>query len=257
MSRTLHHLCEFGPFRLDPLKRVLFRNGEAVSITPKAFDLLLALVESDSEVVSKDDLMKRIWPDSFVEEGNLTYNVSILRKALGERPNEHEYIVTVPGRGYRFVASVSEANGENIHRAANQPEHSGLVAEAPKPSGGSEETKQQQALVSTDSLISKVKNHKTGTLAVVAALVVMIGAPLSLFIVSREPESKQRISIAVVDFVNETSEPELNGLSGMLITSLEQSRRLSVLTRSRLFDILKMMGKPDADHIDESLGREV
>ena len=98
MTRTLQRLSEFGPFRLDPVKRLLLRNGEAVSIAPKAFDLLLALVEGGGHVVSKDELMKRVWPDSFVEEGNLTYNISVLRRALGEKANEHQYIVTAPGR---------------------------------------------------------------------------------------------------------------------------------------------------------------
>lgn len=84
------------------------REGETVHLTPKSFDILLALVESSGEVIEKEELMKRVWPDSFVEEGNVTYNVSVLRKALGERANEHQYIVTVPGRGYQFVANVSE-----------------------------------------------------------------------------------------------------------------------------------------------------
>lgn len=127
MTRTAQHLCEFGPFRLDPLKRLLLRNGEAVSITPKAFDLLLALVESGGEVVSKDDLMKRIWPDSFVEEGNLTYNVSMLRKALGERTREHQYIVTVPGRGYRFVANLNEVRGVDEEPTDRHSESSSIL----------------------------------------------------------------------------------------------------------------------------------
>ena len=127
MTRTAQHLCEFGPFRLDPLKRLLLRNGEAVSITPKAFDLLLALVESGGEVVSKDDLMKRVWPDSFVEEGNLTYNVSMLRKALGERTREHQYIVTVPGRGYRFVANLNEVLGVDEEPTDRHSESSSIL----------------------------------------------------------------------------------------------------------------------------------
>ena len=127
MTRTLQHLCEFGPFRLDPVKRLLLRNGEGVSITPKAFDLLLALVESDGEVVSKDDLMKRIWPDSFVEDGNLTYNISVLRRALGEKANEHQYIVTAPGRGYRFVASLSEVRDADREPTEDQNGSSAIL----------------------------------------------------------------------------------------------------------------------------------
>jgi TolB-like protein len=90
-----------------------------------------------------------------------------------------------------------------------------------------------------------------------ALLVVAIILGVGYFFFLRETESKERIPIAVVDFVNETKEEELNGLSGMLITALEQSRRLSVLTRSRMFDILKQIGKEDVDRIDEALGREI
>jgi DNA-binding winged helix-turn-helix (wHTH) protein len=77
------HFYEFGRFRLDATERVLLRGRELVPLTPKVFDILLALVEHGGHLVEKDDLMKMVWPDSFVEEGNLTQNVSLLRKALG------------------------------------------------------------------------------------------------------------------------------------------------------------------------------
>src|SRR5205085_12471140 len=102
------YFFEFGPFRIDIAKRLLRRDGEVVPLTPKTFDLLLALIECRGEVVSKDELMARVWPDSFVEDGNLTYNISVLRKALGERAGEHHYIITAPGQGYRFAADVKE-----------------------------------------------------------------------------------------------------------------------------------------------------
>src|SRR5262249_34194547 len=76
-------------------------------LTPKALELLLALVENRERVLEKSELMERIWPDSFVEETNLTQNISTLRKALGESPQQHQYIITVPGRGYRFVAEIT------------------------------------------------------------------------------------------------------------------------------------------------------
>jgi adenylate cyclase len=106
------HYYEFGPFRLDPVKRLLFRGQQTVPLTAKAFETLLVLVENSQQVVNKDELMRRIWSDSFVEEGNLTFNISILRKALGERPKQHQFIVTLPGRGYSFVAEVRKLKGE-------------------------------------------------------------------------------------------------------------------------------------------------
>ena len=117
MSQPIAHLYEFGAFRLDALKRLLLRDGEAVSLKSKDFDLLLTLVERKGEVLTKDDLMKQVWPDNFVEEGNLSVHIFSLRRALGETPEDHRYIVTVPGRGYSFVAAVRE----DPNPAANSP----------------------------------------------------------------------------------------------------------------------------------------
>src|ERR1700741_4171251 len=114
---------EFGRFRIDIAQRLLFRDQEIVSLTPKVFDMLLTLVESSGEVVSKDSLMKKVWPDSFVEEGNLTQNISLLRKALGEGRNGNQYIETVARRGYRFVAPVSESWDQGIDLASSQDRH--------------------------------------------------------------------------------------------------------------------------------------
>jgi TolB-like protein/DNA-binding winged helix-turn-helix (wHTH) protein/Tfp pilus assembly protein PilF len=108
MSHQLESIYEFGPFRIDVGRRVVLREGQPVSLTSKSFDTLLVLVERRSEVVHKDELMKTLWPDTIVEENNLTQQISMLRKALGERAGEHRYVLTVPGRGYRFIAEVNE-----------------------------------------------------------------------------------------------------------------------------------------------------
>src|SRR5262249_44353609 len=109
MGQQDNHSYEFGRFRLKAAERILLREGELVPLTPKVFDILLMLVENSGQVVAKDDLMKRVWPNTFVEEGNLTQNISLLRKALGESPGGVQFIETVPRRGYRFVADVSES----------------------------------------------------------------------------------------------------------------------------------------------------
>lgn len=120
---------EFGSFRMDVRKRLLLKDGETVPLTPKAFDTLLALVRQHGGVIEKDELMKELWPDSFVEEANLTQNVSTVRKALGESPNEHRYIITVPGRGYRFVAEVKESGGGQTDLVVEERTHSRIIIE--------------------------------------------------------------------------------------------------------------------------------
>jgi DNA-binding winged helix-turn-helix (wHTH) protein len=117
MSKPTSHFYEFGPFRIDTVKRLLLQDGEVDPLTPKAFDTLLALVENNGRVIEKDELMKEVWADTIVEEGGLARNISVLRKGLGERPDDHQYIVTVRGRGYRFVAPVRELEYKGISRA--------------------------------------------------------------------------------------------------------------------------------------------
>ncbi len=112
MSSLINHLYEFGEFRLDPTRRLLKRDGKLVPLKPKVFDTLLVLVTSGGIVVEKDELLKEVWGGVAVEEVGLAKNISTLRKALGESPEEHRYIVTVPGRGYRFVSPVTSVPAE-------------------------------------------------------------------------------------------------------------------------------------------------
>jgi len=108
----------FGAFRVDVTERILSGEKGVVSLTPKAFDTLLVLVENSGHVLSKDELMGKVWPDSFVEENNLAQNISMLRKALGETDGGQKFIETVPKRGYRFIGNVKESLG----RAKGRPE---------------------------------------------------------------------------------------------------------------------------------------
>src|SRR6266568_3801612 len=101
-------LYEFVKLRCDPREHLLLCDGKAVSLSPKSFEILVALIRSNGRLLMKDELIQQVWPDSFVEEANLTVNISALRKVLGETPGGQQYIETVPKRGYRFVAPVTE-----------------------------------------------------------------------------------------------------------------------------------------------------
>ena len=116
---------QFGDFTLDVAERRLLRNGRPVTLAPKAFDVLAALAARPGRLMTKDELLKEVWPDSFVEESNLAYHVFALRKALGDTADGESYVETVPKRGYRFTASVTAINGAN-----------GEVAEAPQSPDG-------------------------------------------------------------------------------------------------------------------------
>lgn len=112
---------QFGPFRLDALNRVLRRDGEIVPLSPAIMETLRVLVENRGHALTKEELLSAVWPDTFVEESNLAHNISVLRKTLGEGPGEQRFIQTIPRRGYRFVAAVSEV-GEMPSTEALAPE---------------------------------------------------------------------------------------------------------------------------------------
>src|SRR5262249_13743944 len=107
MSNPVNHLYEFGNFRLDPREHSLRHGDRPVTLRPKVFEILLLLVENNGRLIEKKELLEKIWPGQFVEEGNLNKNISTLRQALGETPAAPKYIETVPKIGYRFVAPVT------------------------------------------------------------------------------------------------------------------------------------------------------
>ncbi len=115
MSKQIKQLYEFGPFLLDADERLLMRDGRTVPLPPKVFDTLLTLVENSGRIIGKDELMQLLWPDTFVEESNLTQNISQLRRALSDGNGEAQYIETIPKRGYRFAAGVKPVEHLNGH----------------------------------------------------------------------------------------------------------------------------------------------
>src|SRR5690349_15389465 len=130
MSEDSRHLYEFGRFRLDTSERLLLHDGQPVPLTPKAFEMLVVLVGKSGRLVEKDELIKKLWPDSFVEESNLTHNVWTLRKALGESQNGQRYIETVPKCGYRFTADVRELNGASEELVVEKHSFTRIVTES-------------------------------------------------------------------------------------------------------------------------------
>jgi len=133
-----HNLCyKFGPYQLDLAQRVLTRAGETVSLTPKATEILVLLVMNAGQLVEKDDLLKEVWPDTFVEESNLTQNIFTLRRALGDERTGPKYIETVARRGYRFVANVRTCNAneqqsnEADQELERQPAYGDIVSPRP------------------------------------------------------------------------------------------------------------------------------
>jgi TolB-like protein/DNA-binding winged helix-turn-helix (wHTH) protein/Flp pilus assembly protein TadD len=253
MSERLNRLYEFGPFRLDAVGRVLTRDGEVVPLAPKALDMLIVLVEHRGEVLDKDQLLAMLWPDSFVEEANLPQNVSALRKALGEGPNERRYIVTVPRRGYKFAAAVRQAADDGdvivarytkstlvIQDETNEPEseaRSQRLPPAPLSAGG----------------------RRNATLISLAVIAFTLGAlALYVFVIRSHAPAQPIRSIAVLPLANGGGDPDMDylsdGISESLINRLSQLPGLKVIARSSSF---KYKGKDaDPQEVAQALGVE-
>jgi Tol biopolymer transport system component/DNA-binding winged helix-turn-helix (wHTH) protein len=120
---------EFGPFRLDAAQRLLLREGQPVQLPPKALDVLLVLVENRGQVLSRDELMRRVWPETFVEEGNLGQNIFLIRKVLGSGEDGKDYIRTLPKRGYCFSPEVNELRERNSPLIVTEHRVSGVLIE--------------------------------------------------------------------------------------------------------------------------------
>lgn len=182
MSSPPKRNYEFGPFRADLEQRLLLRQGEVVPLTSKVFETLLVLIEHRDRVLEKEELMRLVWPDTVVEDNNLTVNISTLRKALADNASERRYIITVPGRGYRFAAEVREVFPATEPSAAKDaPETSAATATT---SGQRLSWKIWLSLVLVMALGSALlyywqTRRKTGPLAGIKAIAVLPFKPLA------------------------------------------------------------------------------
>src|SRR5262245_31704020 len=167
MNKNSRPLYELDSSRLDTREHVLLRNGQPIPLKPKIFDLLVHLVTNSGHVLMKDELMKQIWPDSYVEEHNLTVNISALRKILATDNEKHFYIETVPRRGYRFVANVTEL-WEEVNNPRAEEGLQSLVSEAAngksiavipfKPISKKASDDQYRGVGMADALITRISN---------------------------------------------------------------------------------------------------
>ena len=242
-------LYQFGPFRVDPDKQILLRDNEPVAVTPKAFETLLILVRHSREVVSKDELMKALWPDAFVEEANLSQNIFMLRKALGDTPKDRRYIVTLPGKGYRFAAEVRTVTSDAED----------LVIES--------RSRSQMVIEQTDSAPSETL-HALPTSPhrkVNWKYLLLFGAGLALLVVGgaffyfhRAHALTEKDTIILADFTNTTGDPVFDGTlrQGMAV-QLEQSPFLSLVSEERIQRTLRLMGQPADARVTPEVARGI
>jgi DNA-binding winged helix-turn-helix (wHTH) protein/tetratricopeptide (TPR) repeat protein len=224
-------LYEFGPFRVDPEKELLFRGDETVPLMPKTFQILLVLMRSNRVVVTKDDLMKSVWPETFVEEANLSRNVFLLRKALGESADSHQYIITVPGRGYRFAEDVQLVPEEDLN------------------------------IVSASRAKVQVEIEESNRwlwLAVAAIALLALAGVATRFFIHRTPKLTDRDTIVLADFDNKTGDPVFDDtLRQGLSVELQQSPFLSLISDRRVQQQLALMGQRKEARLTSEVAQQI
>jgi eukaryotic-like serine/threonine-protein kinase len=230
-SQGLTELYEFGPFRVDPEKETLCRSGEPVPLTPKTFQILMVLVRHSKEVVTKDDLLKTVWPDTFVGEANLSRNIFMLRKALGESAQDRQYIITVPGQGYRLA--------ESVH----------LVPE------------RELSIIAASHSKVEVQIEQTqpwGWISLAVILLLAGAAGTLQFFSHRKTVLNEKDTVVLAAFANATGDPIFDGTlrQGMAV-QLEQSPFLSLISDQRIQHTLRLMGQPTDARLTPELAREI
>ena len=239
MSNHGNDLYEFGPFRLDAAQRLLSRDDRPILLQPKAFETLLVLVRNSDRVVMKEELLNAVWADTFVQESNLTQNIFVLRKALGDSDADGEarrrYIVTVPGRGYRFAEKVR------------------TIAEPEQPVA--------QELLPAATAESPISPSAPASKPVWIAVLVILVIALAVFAYLHYRRPHQLASddtVVLSEFANMTGDPVFDGtLRQGLFIQLQQSPFLNLLSDQRVAQTLSLMALPKATRLTPEVAREV
>ena len=232
-------LYEFGKFRCDPREQLLLHEDKPVSLSPKSFEILVALLQNSNRLLTKEELTQQIWPDSFVEESNLTVNISALRKVLGELPGGQPYIETVPKRGYRFVAPVRAfSEGGNL-----SPQAQALSVD---------QTKQLPEVVP-----GALRARSLRWWAPVAGLL-LVAVMVVVLVSNRSARLTDKDTVVLADVANSTGDAVFDdALRQGLSAQLGQSPFLNLLSDNRIAQTLSLMSQPKDSRLTPDLAREV
>lgn len=234
---------EFGVYRLEVSTRSLYRAGEFVPLPPKVLETLLVLVQEAGHVVTKDELMERVWPDAFVEEGSIANNISTLRKLLNSDFEGEGPIATVPKRGYRFTAELRLRNpsGEIAVHTAAAPAPRESIPEEP------EEIGQKPAWYRSKTMLT-----------VGIGLIILSAAIYSFYFVTSRHKLTEKDTIVITDFDNRTKDPVFDDtLKQALTFDLEQSSLLNILPDRKVASTLQLMGRSAEERVTAETGRDV
>jgi TolB-like protein/DNA-binding winged helix-turn-helix (wHTH) protein/Flp pilus assembly protein TadD len=225
----------FGPFRLDASDRRLYRDGAEIPLTPKAFDLLLALVEGAGRLRTRQSLIEALWPDTVVEEHGLTWNVSALRKALGDTGDAPRYVETVRGHGYRFIAEVRRAAIDDDDAPPPEPAAAEPPARVEAPAAAAQARAHPEASPSPRARASAWRSPLRLAFAIVLAIAAL-AAGLAPLLRATAPGAPPPHSVAVLPFDNLSADPAssyfASGIQDVILTKLAAIADLHVTSRT-------------------------
>ena len=249
----MNRIYEFGDFRVHPAEQLLLYKGQPVALTPKVFETLVILLESDGRLIDKNDFIDKLWPGVFVEDVALAQNISHLRKALGDGTNGTSIIQTVPKRGYRFVTPVIRVADEPTDvqnqrfpaRDVGPPSSTHRIEEA------------ESGALATGELARPKRSNKLGLAIAIVLLACGVGTFL-FFSHSRRKALTETDTVVLGDFDNSTGDPVFDAtLRQGTAVQLQQSPFLSLVTDDRTRQVLRMMGQPVDARLTPAIAREI
>jgi DNA-binding winged helix-turn-helix (wHTH) protein len=244
-------LFRFEGCEVDPSSRSLSRNGQPVSLNPKTFDLLLYLVEHPQQLVTKEELLVAVWPGAFVEEGNLSQHVFLLRKALSGIKVDGQAVVTVPGRGYQFAKGVEQVPWRSRLQPAGD-----LVLHTVQ--SVMRVVVEEESDDETPAVTAGSKRRISWVWVGVAAAVLVLASGSILEWRRLHPAPAGHIDLVLSDFENSTGEPNFDrALNQALVIDLEQSPFLNLLSRSRIQETLTEMQRGKNEALTPALAMEI
>lgn len=255
MSLETGRIYSFGEFQINARTRTVRHHEAVLTLNRRAFDVLLYLVQNPGRAVTKEELLKNVWPDAYVDESSLKQSISVLRKALEEKPGENSYVVTLPGRGYQFISDVRVAAIENDGPEATLApvrigDSSGLVLQ--------ERTTQTRVITEATERTGAPQSRNRAVRWIAAALFVAVTSSAAYFTWKHSRPASTSIAVVLADFENATGDPTFGQvLNRALMIDLEQSPFLNLLSKSKIRETLKQMQRKSDEALTPALAREI
>jgi eukaryotic-like serine/threonine-protein kinase len=251
-------IFQFGEFEIDVAAHSLRRGDEAVALNRRAFDVLLYLIQNPGRILTRDELLKNVWPDSFVEENSLAQSISALRRALGEKPGENSYIVTLPGRGYQFVSPVRVVAPESL---STLPETGISAGDAAGQLFLQQHTIRTSVTIEKEELLRLPGSRRSWAMIGAGALLLVL-VTLAVVGYVAHYRSAQRLTekdiVVLADFANSTGDPVFDDtLKTALSVALNQSPFLNVLSDRKVAATLRLMSHRVGTKLTPDIVRDV